>query len=65
MPFGIKNSLETLQRALDVILSALKWEKCIVYLEDFVIFSKNADEHIRDVDDVMIAMKRAGIALNI
>lgn len=65
MLFGLMNDPVTFQRALEVILSALIWKKCVVYLEYIVIFSMNVDDHIRDVDEVVTTVKRAGINLNL
>jgi len=40
MPFGLKNAPATFQRALDIILSGVKWQSCLVYLDDVIIYSK-------------------------
>ena len=34
MPFGLKNAPATFQRAVDIILSRVKWETAPVYLDD-------------------------------
>lgn len=65
MPFGLTNAPATFQRALDVILSAFTWKTCIVYLDDVVIFSKDIEAHIRDVDKILTIMESAGLTLNI
>jgi len=31
MPFGLTNAPATLQRALDIILSVVKWQSCLIY----------------------------------
>lgn len=36
-----------------------------MYLDDVVIFSKNVDDHIRAVDEVMTVIKRAERTLNL
>jgi len=41
MPFGLTNAPATFQRALDSIHSGLKWQICLVYLDDVIIFSAN------------------------
>jgi len=65
MPFGLTNAPATFQRALDVILSGLKWQVCLVYLDDVIIFSANAEQHVKDVDNILHRLREAGVALNL
>ena len=39
MTFGLTNAPTTFQRALDIILSGAKWQYCLIYLDDVIIFS--------------------------
>ena len=52
MPFGLTNAPATFQRALDILLSGVKWQFCLVYLDDVIIFSKSEEEHLLHVDQV-------------
>ena len=61
MPFGLTNAPATSLCALDIILSGLKWRICLVYLDDVIIFSANAEQHFRDVDTVMHRLRGAGL----
>jgi len=61
MPFG----LTTFQRALDIILSGLKWQLCLVYLDDVIIFSATPEQHVKDVDAVLTRLREAGVTLNL
>jgi len=65
MPFGLTNAPATLQRALDIILSGLKWQLCLIYLDDVVIFSAYAEQHVKDVDVVLTRLREAGVTLNL
>jgi len=38
----LTNAPASFQRALDIILSGLKWQICLVYLDDVIIFSEIA-----------------------
>ena len=38
MPFGLTNTPATQQRFMDMILAGLRWETCIVYVDDIVVF---------------------------
>jgi len=65
MPFCLTNAPATFQRALDTILSGLKWHICLVYLDDVIIFSANAEQHVKDVDTVLHRLREAGVTLNL
>jgi len=65
MPFGLTNAPATFQRALDIILSGLKWQLCLVYLDDVIIFSASAKQHVKDVDVVLTRLREAGVTLNL
>lgn len=65
MPFGLTNAPVTFQRALDIILSGLKWQVCLVYLDDVIIFSDTAEQHIKDVDKVLARIRQSGVTLNL
>jgi len=65
MPFGLTNAPATFQRALDIILLGLKWQICLVYLDDVSIFSANAEQHVKDVDSVRHPLREAVVILNL
>jgi len=39
-PFGLCNAPATFQRAMDMILAGVKWQICLVYLDDVIVFSR-------------------------
>jgi len=65
MPFSLTNAPATFQRALDIILSGLKWQICLVYLDDVIIFSANAKQLVKDVDMVLHRLREARVTLNL
>lgn len=65
MPFGLTNAPATFQRALDVILSGLKWQMCLVYLDDVIVFSKTAEDHVHHLDTILTRLRKAGVTLNL
>jgi len=65
MPFGLTNAPATFQRASDIILSGLKWQICLVYLDDVIIFSANAEQYVKDVDTSLHRLREAGVTLNL
>ena len=65
MPFGLTNALGTFQRALNIILSGLKWQICLVYLDDVILFSANAEQHVKVVDTVLHRLREAKVTMNL
>lgn len=65
MLFGLKNSLETIQLAMDVILSTVRWKYAPVYLNLVVAFSQTPSQHIEQVTTVLRFMRSAGLTLNL
>ena len=65
MPFGLCNAPATFQRVMDMVLMGLKWDACLIYLDDVVVFSKTFDEHLDKLDKVLTAIQQAGLRLKI
>jgi len=65
MPFGLTNAPATFKRALDIILSGVKWQRCLIYLEDVIVYSKSEEEHIGDDDHVLRLLREAGVTLRL
>ena len=65
MPFGLCNAPATFQRTIDIILSKFRWHTCLVYLDDIIIFSPDHNSHIRHVDEVLQALRSAGVTLKL
>lgn len=64
-PFGLTNAPATFQRALDIVLSCYTWRTCLFYIDDVIIFSRNVVDHTMNVDEVLHALRSAGITLNL
>ena len=65
MPFGLRNASATFQRALDIILSGVRWKTCLVYIVDVVIFSKTEEERFTQVSHVLTLLAEAGVKLKL
>lgn len=65
MPFGLTNAPATFQRALDILLAGVKWQFCLVYLDDVIIFSETEEKHIGHVDNVLQILHQAGVTLKL
>lgn len=65
MLFGLTTAPATFQRALDIILSGLKWQVCLVYFNDVIILSASAEQHIKHVDKILTRMRQSGETLTL
>jgi len=65
MPFGLTSAPAKLQRALDIILSGVKWQSCLIYFDDDIVYSKTEEEHIGHVDHVLRLLREAGVTLRL
>jgi len=65
MPFGLTNAPATFQRALAIILFGVKWQSCLIYLDDVIVYSKTEKEHVGHVDRVLRLLRGAGVTLRL
>ena len=63
MPFGLSGAPATFHRMMDTVLAGLKWQCCLVYLDDVVVFSRTFDDHLRDLTMVFDRLAEAGLKL--
>jgi len=63
LPFGLVNAPAAFQRALDIILSALRWQTCLVYQDAVIVFSRTVADPIRHLREVLLLLEKAGVSL--
>ena len=63
MPFGLCNAPSTFQRAMDTVLAGLKWQTCIVYLDDVLIFSPDFATHLTHLESVFQRFQKYNLKL--
>ena len=63
MPYGLTNAPATFQRLMDIVLAGLKWQCCLVYIDDIVIYSPNFDQHLIDLKNVFLTLREANLTL--
>ena len=63
LPFGLNNAPATFQRLMDLLLSGLKWNSCLVYLDDVIIFVRTFEEHLFRLKEVFRRFREAGLKL--
>jgi len=64
MPFGLKNSRATFQRAMDIAFAKEIHDFLVVYLDDLTPFSKSDQEHLKHLRQVFLTCRKYGISLN-
>lgn len=65
MPFGLKNAPSTFQRVMDNILRGIQNEKCLVYLDDIIIFSTSLQEHINRLREVFDRLRKSNFKIQL
>ncbi|PFX15398.1 Retrovirus-related Pol polyprotein from transposon opus [Stylophora pistillata] len=66
MPFGLTNSGQSFQRLMGHILRGLEYLFALIYIyiDDIIIFSKSADEHFGQLEEIFKRLREANIKLN-
>jgi hypothetical protein len=64
MPFGLCNAPATFERMMDAVLRGLKWNICLCYLDDVIVYASNFQEHQKRLRKVLGCIREAGLTLN-
>jgi hypothetical protein len=64
MPMGLSSSPSTFQRLMHIVLKNENWEKCLIYLDDILVFGRSIDEHIERLKAVLQRFREAGLKLS-
>lgn len=62
MPFGLCNAPATFERMMDNILRGFKWQTCLCYLDDTVIFSPDFSTHLIRLEQILTCLTNAGFS---
>ena len=63
MPFGLCNAPATFERLMEIVLSGLNWQICLIYLDDVIVIGRTFDDMISNLDQVLQRLKDAGLKL--
>jgi len=63
MPFGLCNAPATFQRMMNLIFEDMLFRNIKVYLDDCNIYSKTFEQHLKDLEEVFIRLRNAGLKL--
>lgn len=63
MPFGLKNAPSTFQRVMDNILLGIQNERCLVYMDDIIVYSATIHDHILRLTEVFKRLRKANLKI--
>ena len=63
MPFGLCNAGATFQRLMDIVMAGLHMDICLVYLDDIILYSRTAEEHLERLVTMLARLRGAGLKL--
>ena len=63
MPFGLSNSPATFERLMEVILSGLQWERCLVYIDDIITFGATFQQTLENLEIIFERLRSANLKL--
>uniref|UniRef100_A0A7M5XBV7 Uncharacterized protein n=1 Tax=Clytia hemisphaerica TaxID=252671 RepID=A0A7M5XBV7_9CNID len=64
IPMGLTNSPPVFQRKVNEIMEDLLHQICAVYLDDVLAYSKTFDEHLSDLEQILVRMATHHMKLN-
>lgn len=63
--FSPWNTPATFQQELERILSGVRCQTCLIYLDDFIVFSRDISSHIQHMDQLLTLLWNPGVSLNL
>jgi transposase InsO family protein len=64
MPFGLTTAPATFQRLMHIVLQQENWHKCLIYLDDILIFGRSIEEHLERLKSVLQRIREANLKLS-
>ncbi|GLT99508.1 hypothetical protein SLE2022_169450 [Rubroshorea leprosula] len=64
MPFGLKNAGATYQKLVQIVFKLQIGKNIEVYVDDMIVISVRAEDHIGDLDETFQNLRRAQMKLN-
>ena len=64
MSFGLFNAPAAFERMIEIILSGLHWETCLLYIDDVIIFADSFEQHLERLSEVLSKLQTAGLKLS-
>lgn len=64
VPFGLQNAPAFFQRSMDSLLGRYRWEFCLAYIDDIVVWSKTWESRLDHISKVLSCFKSVGLTLD-
>ncbi|GKT18903.1 Retrovirus-related Pol polyprotein from transposon 17.6, partial [Aduncisulcus paluster] len=65
MPFGLKSAPAHFQRCLNAIFKGMMPQKCLIYLDDILVFGSNEEEFLNNLASVLSRLAEYNLFLNL
>lgn len=65
LPFGLANAPRIFQRAMDNILREKIGKTCHIYMDDIIVFSETAEQHLYDLKEIIDILFVANMKISI
>lgn len=65
LAFGLTNAPGTFQRLMNHVLRSVIGSKCLVYLDDIIVFSKTRAEHVENLRMIFDLLRQANLKLGL
>lgn len=63
MPQGCRTAPSTFQRVMDNVLRGLQNEKCLVYMDDILVYSATLEEHVNRLREVFERLRKYNLKI--
>ncbi|CAK1587290.1 unnamed protein product [Parnassius mnemosyne] len=64
MPFGLCNAPATFERLMELVLTGLIGDACLVYLDEIIIVGRTFEEHLQNLERVLMKIQSANLKLS-
>lgn len=63
LPFGLCNGPATFQRLMNILLTGIQWQDCLVYLDDIIVLGKTFENHLANLARIFQRLRDANLKL--
>lgn len=64
MPMRLKTSQSSFSRMITMAMAGLNYEKCLIYLDDLIVFGRNLTVHNKNLQDIFERLRAVNLKLN-